>query len=102
MLSWKCNTASTYFLGYSSNLFPEHEIHAKESTVFGMESNGFATGVTCTTKYTSSDGSYFELFNDNPYIGANVIRESYSSDLYVLGTKGQGDNNQVRWVIEDN
>lgn len=88
--------------GYSTDLFPIHEIASRESTVFGMESHGFATGCECTARYTSSDGSYFEVTSNNPYIGSNSISDSHSSSLKLLSTKGQGDNNQVRWIIEDN
>ncbi len=88
--------------GYSTDLFPVHEIQGKESTVYGMESHGFLTGVECTVKYTSRDGSYFEITANNPYIGSNSMRQSHSSSLRLTPTKGQGDNNQVRWIIEDN
>lgn len=86
--------------GYSTGLFPEPKIMSKKSSVFGMESHGFATGVECTTRYESSDGSFFQVTANNPYIGSNSIKESFSKDLQLIPTKGQGDNNQVRWIIQ--
>ena len=88
--------------GYSSNLFPETVIPAKKSSVFGIESNGFLSGVTCNTKYKSSDGNSWVFFHvDNPYIGHNVIYSRSSSDLTVVETLGQGNNNQVRFLIRN-
>ncbi|KAJ6635108.1 hypothetical protein Bhyg_13691 [Pseudolycoriella hygida] len=42
------------------------------------------------------------LHVDNPYVGSNSVRESYSPSLRLLATDGIGENNQVRWIIEDN
>lgn len=86
--------------GYSTNLFPELDIAAKSSSVFGMESHGVFTGVECSTKYQSADGSFFEVRANNPYSGGNEGSERYSETLQVFRTVGGGDNNQVRWVID--
>lgn len=87
--------------GYSTGLFPDYEIQAKQAAVYGMESHGFARGVKCTTRYVSSDGSFFELINDNPYVGKNWMDGTKSDSLGLTPTRGQGNNNQVRWIIED-
>lgn len=86
---------------FTTDLFPEHTIASKESIVYGMESHGFATGCKCTVKYVSSDGSFFEVTSNNPYAGSNTLRQSNSPSLRLIPTKGAGDNNQVRWIIED-
>lgn len=87
--------------GYSTDLFPEYELGPKQSTVFGMESHGFATGVECKTRYASSDGSFFEMTSVNPYIGSNSILDLCSYSLTMIPTLGQGDNNQVRFIVEN-
>ncbi len=99
--SFKLDTHDCAHGGYSTDLFPVDKVKARESTVYGMESHGFATGVECTVKYTSGDGSYFEITSNNPYIGSNSMRQSSSSSLKLTPTKGQGDNNQVRWIVEN-
>lgn len=86
---------------WSTNLFPEPSIQTKKSSVFGMESHGFATGVECTVKYQSLEGTYFEVTSDNPYIGSNSANEHFSESLKLTRTLGGGNNNQVRWIIEN-
>lgn len=55
---------------YSTGLFPEFDIAAKSSSVFGVESHGLFTGVECTTRYQSADGAFFEVRSNNPYVGS--------------------------------
>lgn len=86
---------------YSDHLSPEASISGMQSLVYGVESNSFATGVECTTTYSSRDGSYFELTTSNPFIGSNSIRASHSPSLKLEPIIGKGNNNQVRWSIED-
>lgn len=100
--SFKLSSNNCAHGGFTTDLFPVHEIAGKESTVYGTESHGVATGCECTVKYLADDGAYFEVTANNPYIGSNSMRESNSPSLRLTPTKGQGDNNQVRWIIEDN
>lgn len=87
---------------WSTGLFPEPTIQSKKSSVYGMESHGFATGVQCTVKYQSPDGVNFAVTSNNPYVGGNSASEDYSKDSVILiRTLGGGNNNQVRWIIED-
>lgn len=99
--SFKLNTNECEHGGFTTGLFPEHEIASKQSVVFGMQSHGFMTGVKCVTAYSSQEGLFFELLSENPYAGKNWISESHSSSLVVTSTRGTGNNNQVRWIIED-
>lgn len=87
--------------GFATGSFPDFAIQAKASTVYGMESHGFASGCACTVKYTSEDGTFFEITSRNPYIGKNAISQSHSPWLKLTPTKGGSNNNQVRWIIED-
>lgn len=87
---------------WSSDLFPEPTIKSKQSSVYGMESHGFATGVECTVKYQSEDGMHFQVTSNNPYAGRNSASEDFSYDfIKLVRTLGGGNNNQVRWIIED-
>lgn len=88
--------------GFSTDIFPEHQILAKMSSVYGIAANGFMTGVRCTAKYESpNDGSYFEVTSRNPYVGSNSMKESHSESLKLTPTLGIGHNNQVRWIVEN-
>ncbi|KAJ6648633.1 hypothetical protein Bhyg_03864 [Pseudolycoriella hygida] len=87
--------------GWATGLMPEHEVQGKQSTVFQMQSHGVMTGVKCLVTYKTNDGIFFELLSDNPYFGKNWVSESHSSSLIVTSTRGVGNNNQVRFVIED-
>lgn len=88
---------------FSTGLTPENEISSKESTVYGYDSVRFASGCECTTKYTSSDGSYFQITVDNPYTGSSSITTFFDLSLKLLTSKDfqTSNNNQVRFVIED-
>lgn len=88
--------------GYSNNLFPEYEIPAKMSSVFGVECHGLASGVKCTTRYQDSDdGTTFSITIKNPFGGKNSATGSGSLNLRIIPTVGKGDNNQVRFIIEN-
>lgn len=87
--------------GFHTKLFPDHELPSKTSLVYGVDANGFMTGVSCKTRYQSSDGTYFEVTSRNPYIGSNSMEQSHSESLKLTPTLGVGQNNQVRWIIED-
>ena len=81
--------------GYSTDLFPETEIPSKKSSVYGIESNGFLSGVTCSTTYESEDGKSRVQF-----LVENYINSTATADLKVIETLGQGNNNQVRFLIK--
>lgn len=96
----KCTSSKCDHGCYTSSLLPEQEISPKQSSVFGMESTGL-TGLDCTTKYESDDGTYFEIKTKNPFIGSNSVKESNSPNLVLTHTLGSGNNNQVRWIVDD-
>lgn len=77
---------------------------SERASVFGVESHGFLTGVKCTTRYQSSaenDGTFFSITTDNPYKGENLARDWTSLNLKVTPTVGKGNNNQVRFIVDD-
>lgn len=91
--------------GFSSDLFPEAELPPKSTTVYGVESNGFMSGVTCTVKYEVVEngqgvGEFVKFFVDNPYIGSNIEQSWLNGTFEIVSTLGQGNNNQVRYVIQ--
>lgn len=88
--------------GFATDFFPDFEIRAKASTVYAMESHGFASGCACTVRYISEDGTVFEVTSRNPYIGYNSVSITNSDWLKVTPKVESGFNNQVEWIIEDN
>ncbi|XP_037037803.1 uncharacterized protein LOC119075464 [Bradysia coprophila] len=100
-LTFKLNKNECVHGGYAPNLFPEHEIGSKQSSVFAMTSHGALSGLECTTKYTAPEGVYFVIVAGNPYIGKNWMEERHSWSLEITSTRGTGNNNQLRWIVED-
>lgn len=100
-LNFKLTANSCAHGDFSTGLFPEPTIKSKQSSVFGIESHGFLTGCECTVRYESVDGSYFQVTADNPYVGSNSGSQTFSNNLNLIPTIGVGNNNQIRWIIQN-
>lgn len=69
--------------------------------MFGIESHGLATGCECSVKYVSADGTFFDVWTANPYIGDNQMNQDQATNLRITATLGKGTSNQVRVIVED-
>ena len=99
--------------GWSSSLFPEHEIPPHSSVTYGGESYGLFTGVTeCVVQYRSNGYNgkdaqagaevyaWFEVNFSNPYIGP-VLACATGHNVEVKVLLGRGNNNLLRVVVDD-
>jgi hypothetical protein len=85
--------------------FPANEIPPFQPIMFGVSSNGLATGVNGEIDYTIDEGGLITFKFDNPFVGTNAqsVHPDGAADarVSIIGNISDGNNGHVRFEIYD-
>ena len=74
-------------------------IDPSSSIVYGAEGD---SGVDCLVKYTTEDGTYFQVSLLNPAGGVKEFKTELTPDLIVGVDLGPGANNVAKVTVKEN